>query len=95
MDLGDAIIAPRSVSMVGRNINCKCANGLSGRHNYGLDRPHLGAPNLPLRPRKGQAVVFRAWDHHAVEPLSGEGDRITNAAFFGISDMTVPAAVFA
>ena len=36
MDLGDDIIAPRSVSMVGRNINCKCANGLSGRHNYGV-----------------------------------------------------------
>ena len=48
MDLGDDIIAPRSVSMVGRNINCKCANGLSDRHNYGLDRSHLGAPNLPL-----------------------------------------------
>jgi hypothetical protein len=65
------------------------------RKDYGLDRSLLGAPNLQLRPNKGQAVVFRAWDAHAVEPLRGEGDRITNAAFFGISDMAAPAAVFA
>jgi hypothetical protein len=65
------------------------------RTDYGLDRSLLGEPDLRLRPKKGQAVIFRAWEPHAVEPLRGEGDRITNAAFFGIADLSTPAAVFA
>ena len=65
------------------------------RQDYGLDRSLLGAPDLRLRPDKGQAVIFRAWEPHAVEPLRGEGDRITNAAFFGIPDASAAAAVFA
>ncbi len=53
------------------------------RPDYGLDRYLLGAPDLTMRPLRGQAVIFDASKPHAVEAVAGTGERITNACFLG------------
>lgn len=65
------------------------------RPDYGLDRELLGPADLTLRPEEGQAVLFRAWEPHAVEPVGGSGDRITNAAFLAVGEGERPLARFA
>jgi hypothetical protein len=65
------------------------------RRDYGVDRSLLGDPDFKTRPLRGQTVIFRAWEPHAVEPVAGEGDRITNAAFLGFKDFDTPLAQFA
>jgi len=53
------------------------------RPDYGLDRVILGPADLIIRPRRGQGILFDASKPHAVETVGGEGERITNASFFG------------
>lgn len=65
------------------------------RPDYGLDREILGPADLTLKPKKGQAVLFRAWEPHAVEPVSGAVDRITNAAFLAVGGAGRSLAQFA
>lgn len=67
---------------------CRCVD-------YGVDRSLLGQPDYKTRPGAGQTVLFRAWEPHAVEPLSGDGDRITKAAFLGFRGFDEPLLQFA
>jgi hypothetical protein len=55
------------------------------RPDYGLNRDVLGPPDLTIRPRRGQAILFDAFKPHAVEAVGGTGERVTNACFFGFS----------
>lgn len=65
------------------------------RADYGLDRDLLGDADLTIRPEVGQMILFRAWEPHAVEPIGGGGDRITNGAFVCARGDEAPLAVFA
>jgi hypothetical protein len=55
------------------------------RPDYGLDRHVLGPPDLTIQPRQGQAILFDAFKPHAVEAVGGQGERVTNACFFGFA----------
>lgn len=55
------------------------------RPDYGLNREVLGPPDLTIVPRCGQAIMFNAFKPHAVEAVRGNGERVTNACFFGFA----------
>jgi hypothetical protein len=65
------------------------------RPDYGLNRDVLGPPDLAIRPRRGQAILFDAFKPHAVEAVAGEGERVTNACFFGFAGEDKPLFQFA
>lgn len=65
------------------------------RSDYGLDREILGEPSLKIRPNAPEMVLFDASQPHAVEPASGHGDRIVNAAFFAFGGYDKPLIQFA
>lgn len=63
--------------------------------NYGLAREVVGEPDLRIRPRAGQAILFDASRPHAVEPVAGHGERITDASFYGYAGDDAPLFQFA
>ncbi|GAA0317819.1 hypothetical protein GCM10009087_30240 [Sphingomonas oligophenolica] len=62
---------------------------------YGLSRDVVGEPDLRIRPAAGQAIIFDASRPHAVEPVAGRGERITNASFLGYAGDDAPLFQFA
>lgn len=62
---------------------------------YGLSREVVGEPDLRIRPATGQAIIFDASRPHAVEPVGGHGERITDASFFGYAADNAPLFQFA
>lgn len=62
---------------------------------YGLSRDAVGEPDLRIRPQAGQTILFDASRPHAVEPVAGRGERITDASFFAYASDDAPLFQFA